>query len=208
MIIIGDVHGCFKTFQALLKKIPDQQIILTGDLIDRGPRSKEVVQFMLDHKDILCVKGNHEEMLEGAVNETSLGFFNNGGYETLSSYNVKQANKIPEEHLFYLKNLPIFYEKNNLFVSHACVSPRISLDLLKKHLVEYQSDGLTWCREEPATIKGLYLVCGHTPIIEPLITKNYALIDTGCCFKSSKYKGYLTALKFPENIIYQQENID
>ena len=47
MIIIADIHGCFKTLQALIKKLPeDQEICFSGDLIDRGRNSKDVVEFV------------------------------------------------------------------------------------------------------------------------------------------------------------------
>ncbi len=41
-VVIGDVHGCFFTLKRLLKKIPQEaEIILAGDLCDRGNYTKE-----------------------------------------------------------------------------------------------------------------------------------------------------------------------
>jgi len=71
VIIIGDVHGCYKTLQALLAKIllnHNEQICFVGDLIDRGPKSKEVVDFVRD-RGHLCVKGNHEDMAVKSLND-------------------------------------------------------------------------------------------------------------------------------------------
>ena len=62
MIIIGDVHGCYKTLIALIEKLPkDRNITFVGDLIDRGPGSKDVVEFVRKN-NYRCVRGNHEDM--------------------------------------------------------------------------------------------------------------------------------------------------
>ena len=70
-IIIGDVHGCNKALCALLEKIKpgeEDQLILLGDLFDRGPESREVfrtVQELEKQFGERCVllRGNHEDYL-------------------------------------------------------------------------------------------------------------------------------------------------
>ena len=45
MYIIGDVHGCYNTLMELIAKLPkDAKLCFVGDLIDRGPNSKDVVE--------------------------------------------------------------------------------------------------------------------------------------------------------------------
>jgi len=62
--IIGDVHGCFDQFIRLLKKISydkqKDQIILTGDLVNRGPKSLDVLNYCLADENITTVLGNHD----------------------------------------------------------------------------------------------------------------------------------------------------
>ena len=62
--IIGDVHGCFDQFIRLLKKInydkQKDQIILTGDLVNRGPKSLDVLNYCLADENITTVLGNHD----------------------------------------------------------------------------------------------------------------------------------------------------
>jgi bis(5'-nucleosyl)-tetraphosphatase (symmetrical) len=62
--IIGDVHGCFDQFIRLLKKInydkQKDQIILTGDLVNRGPKSLDVLNYCLADENINTVLGNHD----------------------------------------------------------------------------------------------------------------------------------------------------
>lgn len=73
--IIGDVHGQSEKLEALLQKLgyvpvcsgyrapQGHQLVLLGDLIDRGPgqmRVLEIVRSMADRGDALCIMGNHE----------------------------------------------------------------------------------------------------------------------------------------------------
>ena len=64
-IVIGDVQGCLDELKALLDlsdfKSSSDQLIFLGDLINRGPKSLEVLEFLysMDH----CVSntlGNHD----------------------------------------------------------------------------------------------------------------------------------------------------
>lgn len=62
---IGDVHGCYRTLRKLLKKIDfaksADRLWFTGDLVNRGPRSLEVLEWAADHDwRIESVLGNHD----------------------------------------------------------------------------------------------------------------------------------------------------
>ena len=62
--VIGDVHGCFNQFISLIEKIDydtnKDQIILTGDLVNRGPESLAVLNYCLADANITTVLGNHD----------------------------------------------------------------------------------------------------------------------------------------------------
>ena len=62
--VIGDVHGCFDQFISLLDKIDynsqNDKIILTGDLVNRGPESLAVLNYCMEDKNITSVLGNHD----------------------------------------------------------------------------------------------------------------------------------------------------
>jgi bis(5'-nucleosyl)-tetraphosphatase (symmetrical) len=62
---IGDIHGCFETLQGLLRRIafdPRQdRLWLVGDLVNRGPRSLEVLRWAVEQGEhIVAVLGNHD----------------------------------------------------------------------------------------------------------------------------------------------------
>lgn len=66
---ITDIHGCNKTFQALLDKIAfttADALYLLGDYIDRGPDSKGVFDTIFNLQEtghsVHCLRGNHEAM--------------------------------------------------------------------------------------------------------------------------------------------------
>ncbi len=63
--VIGDIQGCYQSFQKLLNKIEFNprydQLYLAGDLINRGPESLATMQYILENQDsIKCVLGNHD----------------------------------------------------------------------------------------------------------------------------------------------------
>ncbi|KAL1623168.1 hypothetical protein SLS54_004655 [Diplodia seriata] len=66
LVVVGDVHGCKSELVELLNKInfrpAADHLVLTGDIIAKGPDSKGVVDFARDvHAS--CVRGNHEDRM-------------------------------------------------------------------------------------------------------------------------------------------------
>lgn len=234
MIILTDIHGNFKTLQALLAKIPqeelDKGIVIAGDLIDRGPRSKQVVQWAIDN-NIQCVTGNHEQMMvdwvaNGCSYKDELWLLN-GGNQALNSYREEDPNHYlkgevdfekVKEHALWMDKLPIYLEfpdiKNDdgryLVVSHSVITnnwkDRNSTDPSRIHWFQ---NNVTWGRPvKVRDVPEIYNVIGHTPQENgPRIRSNYANIDTGCFYMRPGY-GRLTALSFPSMQIWEQENVD
>lgn len=99
IVAIGDIHGCFDPLKALIRtiesyrsEVEDIEYIFIGDYIDRGPSTKEVLDFLMDLKaKKTLLMGNHEHMLlvyyKGSKNYQSVGEAwlrkNNGGLLTL-----------------------------------------------------------------------------------------------------------------------------
>lgn len=117
-IIIGDVHGCFKEFAELLEKCEigsEDRLILLGDLMNRGPKSREVFEKVCEMKasmgDRFClVRGNHEEILLDAVLDQNESLWkSNGGMKTKSSFGPEKQKLI--ECADWIKvNMPYYQE--------------------------------------------------------------------------------------------------
>lgn len=124
-IVIGDIHGRDDLLKALLDKIHTtlgygNTLIHTGDLIDRGPGSKAVVQMCIDYS-IKGILGNHELWLHqylatGQFDEFALHKMMQGD-KTLESYGITSRSPgeierqlkhaIPKAHRDYILSLPV-----------------------------------------------------------------------------------------------------
>ena len=72
---IGDIHGCARTLEALRERIGPtlaDHLFFMGDCVDRGPRSREVIDILLrleqaaaDGSGPECtfIRGNHDQMM-------------------------------------------------------------------------------------------------------------------------------------------------
>lgn len=118
--VVGDIAGNFLTLKALLEKMPkDNMLISLGDPNDRGPRSSQVIDFLMQNGK--TVQSNHAHMMvdhfeNGGYYEKNLWTDWNGGNTTLQSY----ANSdVPREDLDFLKNCPMFIETDKYLFTHA-----------------------------------------------------------------------------------------
>lgn len=74
VVAIGDIHGCHRTLTALIGPDgprSDVAYIFTGDYINKGPRSAQVLSYLLEHfegrDNAFFLHGNHEKALEDWV---------------------------------------------------------------------------------------------------------------------------------------------
>ncbi len=219
VFIFGDIHGCYETLMALVAKLPpNAKLIFVGDLIDRGPKSKQVVDFVMSNRHD-CVAGNHEKMMID-VQSGAWDFSNwmrNGGDATFQSYEDQNGvfdKALCGQHIAWMETLPAFLEykdvKNDkneyLLVSHSFAG---NVWPIRDRDPKTFTKQLLWGRPiNLQPIEGIFQVHGHTPQNKgPRIKSFYANIDTGACFKSVPGTE-LTCLAFPSMQVYSQKNID
>lgn len=186
-IVISDLHGCYDEFNALLHKVKYQseqdQLILLGDYVDRGPRSKEVVdQIMQLHQDygVVVLKGNHDQLfLDAILKNEDARWLRNGARQTLSSYcnlsyppeglnqeTYEEAKVLIKSHfshhLEFLSSLPLYYETATHLFVHAGINPFYA------NFRDQPEDDFIWIREmfhDQATNLDKIVVFGHTPTV-------------------------------------------
>ncbi|MEB3160857.1 MAG: metallophosphoesterase family protein [Synechocystis sp.] len=208
--VIGDVHGHFDALSQLFEAIaPSSQdgVYFVGDLIDRGPDSAKVVEFVIKNK-YHCLLGNHEQMMldaigGGAVSPQLLqAWLYSGGHPTLASYD----HQIPQEHVDWMQRLPLYLDLGDVWLVHAGLDPRLSI-------AEQGEDQFCWIRDEfhrhpfPYFADKL-IITGHTitftfPNVEPgklVAGAGWLDIDTGAYHPKSCW---LTALELNTQEVFQ-----
>ncbi|MDF2454379.1 MAG: pphA [Cytophagaceae bacterium] len=219
-IVISDIHGCFLTLEKLLYKIdynPTDHLVIVGDLIDRGPRTKEVLDLFLSiqskGQSLTLLRGNHEVMLLDALRdrEAEPRFIRAGGDATLRSFGVQHVADIPSPYLDLIMGTVNYYEDDHAIYVHA------ALNFEKEDLFE-DTYSMYWVRTmtiDPIRTGGKPIVHGHTPTmltsIEQMIAnknKYYRInIDNGCVFEGEGFNQLLAY--FPEtNHFVVQKNCD
>lgn len=181
---IGDIHGCdtaFDTLLAHLQLTPGDRLIVLGDIVDRGPGSRQVIERLLDlrnHCQVDLILGNHDEMmLDSLSNRGDLlsGWLSIGGRETVESYGGDIAN-IPREHLDFLKSASALIETENDIFVHANLRLDVPLD-------RQDPEWLRWTRldmNQRPHPSGRRVVCGHTSQKsgDPLVFDGWVCLDT------------------------------
>jgi len=202
---VGDIHGSFDKLVSLMDLIDidwkKETLIFIGDYVDRGPQSKEVVDYLMDlgqrQNGVIFLKGNHEQMLEDYVSGADrLSFLYNGGEATLESYlkggSGNGADLIPPAHLDFFANLRLYHETDDYIFVHGGLKPGISLD-------QQDEWDMLWIRDEFIASKfdfGKRIIFGHTPFREPLVLNNKIGIDTGAVYGNKLTCVELPALRF------------
>jgi serine/threonine protein phosphatase 1 len=199
---IGDIHGCYDKLCRLMDRIDicwsEDTLILLGDYIDRGPRSYEVLEYLVDlqkaHANVIFLKGNHEAMFLDFLSGTgTLTYLYNGGQRTIDSYYRHNSSTehlvVPKEHLDFLDSLVLCHQTEDYFFAHAGVLSGIPLN-------EQVEKDLLWIREpfiSEAKDYGKTVVFGHTVFPEPLVQPGKVGIDTGAV-----YGNRLTCVRLPD----------
>lgn len=202
--------------EALLEKLKpfyDRKFIFVGDYIDRGPSSKQVVDYLIDFKetvDCVFLRGNHEQMLLDAYNygKDDLWMMN-GGRTTMKSYGLSaESAELPEDHEEFYTNTKFYYDTENYFFVHAGISPAKTIEQSLKE--EDEVHEFLWERSHLNAFETPWektVVFGHTPRPNPLRKEKMIGIDTGCVYDRVGY-GKLTAAKLPEEEFIQQPCLD
>lgn len=190
--VIADIHGRADLLIAAVHLIERHsagrcgRLITLGDYVDRGPRSREVIELLMNGSnpgwDLVCLKGNHEVMMEEAAHRGPAlqPWLRNGGGATLVSYGhepgaVSDPSIIPRAHIEWISSRPLLYADRFRVYVHAGVDPR-------RDISEQTAETLLWKRYADEDARGLgsrHVVHGHTGLAQgPVTTGARTNLDT------------------------------
>jgi serine/threonine protein phosphatase 1 len=182
---------------------PTDKLILLGDYIDRGPGSKEVINYIMQLQvsgfDIIPLMGNHEAMLlEVYENKDIIPLWlYNGGAQTLKSFSISNISGIDPVYIEFFRSLPYYYSLNEFLFVHAGFNDKITNPFEDKYTM------LWHCSKKytNALLMDKVIVHGHRPQKAAELTHNIATdrnvinIDTGCVYVDYEGYGKLTAIE-------------
>lgn len=197
---IGDVHGCLEQLCEIEEKIlrdgagltGTKLIVLVGDYVDRGPSSAGVIEHLLRPLPVgfqrICLAGNHDQMFLDFIDHPALSssWLGLGGDETLSSYGVyldRQSQhqlkstltaSIPQDHIEFIKSLPVMAMVGQYGFVHAGIDPRLSPDQQPDDiLLNSRPHQFDWSLYDGKDI----IIHGHTPVPEVEFSNSRINID-------------------------------
>ena len=216
---IGDIHGQLERLREAHDRIlrdggEEAKIVHVGDLIDRGPDSRGVVELLMEGqargRDWIVLKGNHDRALPNflrdprwidsrAAERKDWIARDVGAEEALASYGIPDAArrpleevhaeavaKVPADHARWLSGLPAWHLSPLALFVHAGIRPGVDLGAQIE-------DDLLWIRKpfhEDSRDHGALVVHGHTPVRHPTHYGNRVNIDSG-----AGHGGPLTAIR-------------
>ena len=182
-LAIGDVHGCHRALLSLLEMVALTQadtVVFLGDLVDRGPNSKQVIEHAISLRDtcsVISLMGNHEEMMKNAIAGHGLlnAWLDAGGAATLESYGGSIDNISPDHIRFIMSGAP-FYETDAEIFVHASLESDISMPNQSSEFLRWKHVG----GSEKPHASGKRVICGHTSQTDgfPLIFDGWVCLDT------------------------------
>ena len=220
---VGDIHGRYDLLGPLIRAMSEDaeargldrpRLIFMGDYVDRGERSREVIDYLLHlcggnpsgvDGDVVMLRGNHEEMLLGFLADPENEgprWLRNGGLQTLLSYGVGGVTTAsPPETLKdaamrlhaamgdavgALESLPDQARFGDVFFAHAGADPGQHINLQPPRALVWGSSGF----QRQVREDGIWVVHGHYVVDEPDARLGRISIDTGAFFS-----GRLTAAR-------------
>lgn len=193
--VVGDIHGCFSKLQEQLDVLKfnrkTDRLFSVGDLVDRGPESERVLEW-LPYSWFHAVRGNHEQMLLNFHEEknSALQYASNGG-RWFIDLDWELQDHIAHE----VAKLPYAIEINTgrelIGIVHAQVPGHDWGEFDFVQTSDHREE-LLWERSKyknrddrrVARIDRVFV--GHTPLKEVEVLGNVHYIDTGAVFKGGK----------------------
>jgi serine/threonine protein phosphatase 1 len=208
---VGDVHGCLSLYREIEARVADearetgvgQTLVILGDIIDRGPEVRGVVDHMMapapEGVSRVCLMGNHEDMALRFLSDPSsaVDWLRFGAWPTLGAYGIvpdpvqgargPDVVRIARELkaamgpgvIGWLKSLPLGLIAGPYVLAHAGVAPEVPLARQTRADLIWTRHGEIADLLPPADLGERLVIHGHVPV-EAAVRQGWRLnIDTG-----------------------------
>ena len=223
--IIGDVHGCADELLSLMRRLgyevafadgdyavshpAGRKLVLVGDLVDRGPRTPDVLRIAMGAVASGCayvVQGNHDRKLLRWMNGRDVKIAH--GLQDSIDQLAAEPQEFLDKAKAFLDDLRSHYwlDDGRLAVAHAGLKEEMigrGSSAVREFALYGETTGETDSLGQPVRLDwaanyrgGTSIVYGHTPALEPEWINNTICVDTGCVFGHR-----LSALRWPEKEI-------
>jgi len=199
LYFISDIHGHYNLFIKLLEKINfsscDDMIIL-GDIIDKGPNSIKMIKFVRNQPNIKMILGNHEYYFLEKYHSLMKNFKEsddiNNVLKELQNYFLDEMEVLDWEDIDFLDSLPYYIETNDYLCVHAGVEVDSNYNVvnLKKADTNYFLFDRN-LKENIFNVKyNKTILFGHTPTVYQNQTGKFIKTKNTNITNSQKLKDY------------------
>jgi serine/threonine protein phosphatase 1 len=200
-LAIGDIHGCYKALKQCLERSKfdkeKDELISLGDVADGWSYVVESVDELLTIKNLIPVKGNHDEWAEHFLKYgvPDVYHLDNGGQSTVDSYNKAGTDKMIQ-HLreFYSKQIPYYIDDQNRLFVHGGVD-------WKKPISEQSDRDIMWNRHMYTTAIYWELFAITHPTARKDYFKRYKEVFIGHTATNYKIDYRFDATTKPVNVV-------
>ena len=202
-LFVGDIHGCVDELKSLMEKVKfnksTDRLIYLGDIINKGPNSRAVVDYIIS-QDAECLLGNNE-----------IGFLDllsRGGYPGSSlHFAVEQFADNLDYYVKFFESLPLYIEEDDFIAVHAGIAPGKTPEQCSKRILTtirtWDGTGHDLNNSSHPPWYELYegqktVIYGHYAKKGLTVRANTIGLDSGCVFG-----GRLSCLIWPSREIVQ-----
>lgn len=222
-LVLGDIHGNVKALNQCLERCRfdsnKDTLIQLGDVADRFPDTAKVVERLLEFKNLIAIRGNHDDWTNKwfSTGIADSSWLANGGQETIDSYDNEKVDL--DKHKKFFSDVQVNYytdANDRIFVHGGFTQPKgPEYDLIKTQCLWDRS---LWnetiigqkLSRQPHILSGFKeIYIGHTPTLnwhqeEPMNIFNVWNLDTG----AGHSNGRLTIMDIDSKEFWQSDFVD
>jgi serine/threonine protein phosphatase 1 len=233
--VIADVHGSLKTLRSLIDDLIELRkgdtLIFVGDIIDRGPDSKGVIDYLWKLGEsgytIKVMKGNHEDYMAkvyreeeskkgmrkvlGLKSDTYKQWMLYGGEQTMDSFAAVKVTDIPVKYIEWIESLDYYLEWDKFLIVHAGFN-FANEDIFSDKI------SMMWIRDfaiDPVKLGDRKIIHGHLPVTLEFIYEaaksssfRFIDLDNGVYLANKPGYGNLMALQLETLELFVQPTLD